>query len=366
MSVPKAPASLGDQAVAFAARAGLMLDPWQQLVLRGALGVKPGGKWAARNVGLLVPRQNGKGSILEALELFAMFVLSTPLIIHSAHKFDTSQEHFLRMRNLIDGNPDLATHVASVYTANGKESITLTNGCRLKFKARTVSGSGRGFSCDILVLDEAMLLPDQALAAMGPSQTARDNPQTWFTSSAGTPESTALWRLVKQGRSKAARLAYYEWGCAQGVDAADREQWAQANPGLGYRLSVDELENELMTLSEDDFAREHLGIWDDQAAAGLFAAGVWDACADPASRIDGPLMFAVDVAEDRSWACIAAAGQGPTGIHVESVDYRPGTGWLLGRIGELNGRHGLSRFVVQPSSPAGSLIGDLENAHVPL
>jgi hypothetical protein len=173
-SVPPYSVSLGDQAVAFAAKAGLFLDPWQQLVLRESMGMAPGGKWAAPRVGLLVPRQNGKGSVLEALELFHLFVLGTKLIIHSAHKFDTSQEHFLRMRTLIEGNPDLSRHVRATPTANGKEAIILNNGNRLKFKARTISGAGRGFSADLLILDEAMLLPE---AGAGRHDADADGPQ---------------------------------------------------------------------------------------------------------------------------------------------------------------------------------------------
>ena len=367
-SVPPSAASLGDQAVAFAAKAGLFLDPWQQDVLRGSMGLKQGGKWAARNVGLLVPRQNGKGSILEARELFGMFVLHEPLIIHSAHRFDTSQEHFLRMRNLIDGNDDLARHVKSVFTANGKESIELKDGCRLKFKARTLAGSGRGFSCDTLVLDEAMLLPEQALSAMGPAQSARRNPQTWFTSSAGTPESAALWRLVKQGREKAKRLAYFEWGCEQGIDLSEFDRIVQhladANPGLGYRLTLEELENEFGLLSPDDFCREHMGVWDDQAKVAVLPG--WESLNDAASEIVGPPMYAIAVADDRSWSCVAGAGNGPVGAHVEVGEYRAGTGWVVARATDLKAKYGSAVFMVRSNGAAGSLIGDLENANVPV
>jgi hypothetical protein len=355
---------LGDAAVQFAAEAGLFLDPWQQEVLRGSMGVVKGGKWAARNVGLLVPRQNGKGSVLEARELFGLFVLGEPLIIHSAHQFDTSQEHFLRMRDLIDGNPDLAKHVKPVggfMTANGKESINLRNGCRLKFKARS-SGSARGFSCDLLVLDEAMILSEKALAAMSPTSGARKNPQTWFTSSAGTPESDALWRLVERGRSKTKRLAYFEWGCQTGVDASDPANWAAANPGLGYRLPVDELENEFFTLTPDDFAREHLGIWDDQAENPFATA--WKSRAHPTSDIVGVPTYALEVAEDRSWACVAAAGDDLDGVlHVAMGRYSQGTGWVVPFLADLASRRRV-RVVVQPSSPAGSLISELEARRV--
>lgn len=339
-SVPPASLSLGDQVIAFAARCGLFLDPWQQLVLRDSLGVMSGGLWAAPRVGLLCPRQNGKGSILEALELFHMFVLKTPLIVHSAHKFDTSQEHFLRLRTLIEANDDLSRHVKAMPTSQGHEAIVLRNGNRLKFKARTVGGAGRGFSADLLVLDEAMLLPEAALDAMLPTLAARKNPQVWFTSSAGTPDSDALWRIVKRGRAGGDRLAYFEWGCESGADVFDRRNWADANPGLGYRVSEEYLSDELNDLSPDGFAREHLGIWDD-VAAGLFPPGVWESLVDGHAQRGPAPAFGVATAPDRSWCAVGVAFMRPDGLpQVQLADYREGTDWVAARVAELGARWG--------------------------
>ena len=86
---PSAVSSAGAEAVELAALAGLFLDPWQELVLQSALSERADGKWAALEVGLVVPRQNGKGSILEARELAGMFLLGEELILHSAHVFKT-------------------------------------------------------------------------------------------------------------------------------------------------------------------------------------------------------------------------------------------------------------------------------------
>lgn len=342
-SVPESVVSLGGRAIAFAAKCGLFLDPWQQLVLRDSLGVLAGGKWAAPRVGLLVPRQNGKGAVLEALELFHMFVLKTPLIVHSAHKFDTSQEHFLRLRTLIEANEDLHRHVKSMPTSQGHEAIILRSGNRLKFKARTVGGAGRGFSADLLVLDEAMLLPEQALDAMLPTLAARKNPQVWFTSSAGKPDSDALWRIVKRGREGSPRLAYFEWGCESGVDVLDRRNWADANPGLGYRLSVDYLNDELSDLSADGFAREHLGIWDDVASSSAIDYGLWlsPSMVDTNPTVTSP-VFGVATAPDRSWSAICAAWRRPDGA-VQLLlgdDYRPEATWVAERVAELTARWG--------------------------
>ena len=353
-SAPPAMVSLGVECVEFAAQAGLHLDPWQQTVLIDSMGVASGGKWSAPQVGLLVPRQNGKGSVLEARELFGMFVLDEELIIHSAHKFDTSQEHFLRMRNLIDGNADLSRHVQAVSTANGKEAIVLKNGNRLKFKARTISGSGRGFSSDLLILDEAMLLPEQALDAMLPTLITRRNPQTWFTSSAGMASSAALWRIVKRGRAGAPRMAYFEWGCEQDADCNDRANWAAANPGLGisdeHGIQMEALEDDLAQMTAEGFAREHLGIWDDLRDDAAIPVDVWLGLADPGTPPPSAPVFAVATAPDRSWSAIGAAWRRPDGLtQVILSDYQPGASWVKPRVDELRARYGC-RILVDTAS----------------
>src|ERR1700760_5150982 len=60
----------GQERIDLAHAAGLVLDPWQQLCLILGLGQTGLGRWAAFTVALIVARQNGKGSILEALELY--------------------------------------------------------------------------------------------------------------------------------------------------------------------------------------------------------------------------------------------------------------------------------------------------------
>ena len=93
-------ASSGADCIEFAASVGLFLDDWQCWVLEQALGERADHKWAAFEVCLLVPRQNGKGAVLEALELYHLFVLRTSLIVHSAHEFKTASEHFMRLQRL--------------------------------------------------------------------------------------------------------------------------------------------------------------------------------------------------------------------------------------------------------------------------
>src|SRR5262245_42324161 len=133
--------------------AGLELDPREAMVLDVALGEGEDGRWAAAEVGLCVPRQNGKNAVLEARELAALFLLNEHLVIHSAQQFKTAKEHFLRLLGLIESTPDLDRRVRRISRTHGEEAIELRNGHRILFMART-KASGRGFTAPLLVFDE--------------------------------------------------------------------------------------------------------------------------------------------------------------------------------------------------------------------
>ncbi len=280
----------GRNAVALAAVAGLELDPWQRLVLEAGLR-RGGGKWAAFEVALIVARQNGKGAVLEALELAALFLFpDVRLILHSAHEFKTAAEAFLRIRALIEDNPDFDSQVSRIRTAAGAEAVELKDGKRLRFVARS-SGSGRGFSSDLVILDEAYKLGDQEMAALLPTLSARPDPQVWYTSTAGGQDSIQLGRVRARGVAGGDRsLAFLEWSADEDAyDPADPADWAKANPGLGIRISREYIEREMAALGPDAFARERLSIGDypvgDAGEWETITADAWSACAAPQVRL---------------------------------------------------------------------------------
>lgn len=280
----------GRNAAALAEVAGLTLDPWQRFVLESGLR-RRGGKWAAFETCLIVARQNGKGAVLEALELAALFLFpDVRLILHSAHQFKTASEAFLRIRALIEDNPDFDSQVSRIRTAAGAEAVELKDGKRLRFVARS-SGSGRGFSSDLVILDEAYELNDTQMAALLPTLSARPDPQVWYTSTAGGPDSIQLGRVRARGLAGGDQsLAFMEWSADDDAyDPADPADWAKANPGLGIRISQDYIEREMAALGPDAFARERLSIGDYPVAeAGQWetiSADAWSACAAPQVRL---------------------------------------------------------------------------------
>lgn len=378
-SVPAYSTTTGDEAIELAAIAGLDLDPWQQWCLRHSLGEQPDGRWSAFGVGVVVPRQNGKGGLLEARELAGLFLLNERLIIHSAHEFATSQEAFERFVGLIEDTPQLSRRLPKkgISRSHGSEGVRLKTGQRVRFRTRT-KGGGRGFTCDCLILDEAMILPDAFMSAVLPTLAARPNPQVWYTGSAVDEEihehGLVLARVRERGlKGEDPSLFYAEWSAADTLEevtaerADDPEWWARANPALGIRVTTDYVTNERREFDSNlrGFAVERLGVgaWPatDDSARRTITPEVWEACLDPSSVIGNPVCIAFDVKPDRSWATISAVGRREDGAaHTEIIQRQHGTGWIAKRLEELVKKHRPVAVVCDSLSPAASLLPALD------
>lgn len=360
----------GTEAAELAESAGLHLDPWQRLALDDMLGERTDSKWASFEVGILVARQNGKGAIIEARELAGMFLFDDKLIIHSAHEFRTAQEAFLRIKSLIDNTDALRRRVKTVRTSHGEEGIELLDGTRLRFMARSRS-SGRGFSGDTMVLDEAQELPLAAMAAMMPTLSARPNPQIIYAGTVPAPENdsehfTSVRDRGRSGLSKS--LAWLEWSPGEEwSDLNDRRAWAMANPARGYRITDEFIERELEALSAPDFLRERLSVWPKNSAGSVISATEWRGRLDAESQAMNPVVLALDIPPNRECASIASAGRREAdGVHLEVIDRQAGTGWVVARLKELNQTWKPRAVIVDSAGPAASLIAELTAAGVPV
>ena len=356
-----------DDAIDIAELCGLELLGWQQDVLRASMRRADTGRWLSSEIGLVVPRQNGKGSVLEARQVAGLFVIGERLQLHSAHEFKTCYEHFLRVRNLIESSPLLMGQVERFRTGAGDQAIELKNGCRIRFIARSRT-SGRGFSADCVYLDEAFELSDATLGAILPSLSARPDPQIWYSSSAPHKESAVLHRVRARGvAGDDPRLMYAEWSADSEADPADPVSWAAANPSLGVLIDPDRIDTARRSLGPDDFAREHLGIPEKLAeTTSIIPADQWEAMTVPTSSpIVSGQSFALDVSPtDRAWSSFAVAGRTVDGaIQLEVFDRRPGTSWVVERAVKLFADHGRP-LRVEKGGPAGSLVPLLEQAGV--
>lgn len=308
----------GEDAVAFAAESGMILDDWQEWSLTQSMATDKLGMWSAFEVAWIIPRQNGKNEGLVARQLAGLYVLGEELQIHTAHEFKASSEHFLRIQAVIRSRPELFKRVKGgnrgIRTSHGEEAIELSPkatlifgpggrqirksvGSRLRFLARS-RGSGRSFTADAVYYDEAMILSDEEVSASMPTMSAVANSQMWYTASAGMPDSLQLGAVRNRGIAGTDRsLVFLEWSCeycpdlcpykgqplcARGHDRRHLPRsWARANPGMNIRISEVHIARELDKMPEAGFDRERLGIgqWPlPDASWSVIPQHKWDAC----------------------------------------------------------------------------------------
>ncbi len=378
-NVPPYESTLGHAAVDFMAQIGQTLLPWQADIVVDTFGRRADGRWAARDVVILVARQNGKGRVTDAIELAALFLFREPLVLHSAHEFKTSQKTFQRMIEVIESSSWLSSRVAKVSRSKGDEGITLTRtagGGQLQFVART-EGAGRGFSAERLVFDEAYALTIGQFGAQTPTLATMDNPQITYTTTppddklGPMPSDAMLPSIRRRGHNGDPRVALHEWSPLRGADFADVDVWYDNNPSLGYLIREEFLHDQYRAFAEAGavakFGTEHLCDWpvDEHEQWLVISEPDWAAAHDPDSRIEGRRAFALDVTPDRSMGAIGVAGRRADRLrHVEVVAHYPGTGWMVERARQLNEKWRPLPWMVDASGPAGSLIPDLEAAGI--
>lgn len=346
-------------------------------------------KASAYESAIIVARQNGKGAILEAVELAWLYLLGVRTIVHSSHEFPTSREHFLRMESLISNTPMLKAELArgGIKWSHGDESINLATGQRLLFKTRT-KGAVRGFSPDKIVFDEAMKLKPEHVAAMKYAASARPDAQFIYTGSASSTANRQAGESAHFGRARRrgitgedARLFFAEWSadvctdfcpsdCGDHDDPGDPATWRKANPGIGYRIQEENVLSEYLGDPREIFLQERLSVGDwpmEESAWAIIDEQSWRSRADEESMMkDDTFVLAVDVEPNSKHSCISAAGlnfDGMTHVEItgyEELDYLPGITWVPSRVLAICKAMKPKAVVIQKIGQAGGFIDELE------
>ena len=250
--------------------------------------------------------------------------------------------------------------VERIYLASGMEGIVFKNGSRIEPLPSTASAM-HGKTIDLAVLDEARFDKDNSREAGAlPAMATRHDGQLWIVSAAGDVESTFLWDKVEKGRAAVEDdsregMAFFEWSAPDDSDIDDPKTWSY-HPGLGSLITEETIAHARQTSkSVDEFAQEWLGIWS-KSVETVIAPAAWQKVQDRKAAPDGPLVFAVDVALDRSRGTIAVSDRAG---RLEIVESREGMDWIAERIRALSRRH-KAPFVVDGYGPAGTLVEPLE------
>lgn len=276
---------------------------------------------------IVAPRQSGKSRSLAVLGLWSAFRRGgTRVLIVSAGE-EAAKRLLAEVRSIVTGSPLLRGSVVDE-TAG---LITLSNGSEI----RSVPASERqvrGWTVDLLLIDEAALVPDDLiLGAAFPTTAARPDARIVLASSA-TTATGAFFDHVALGRQGAEHVRAFAWALA---DAP----WISPSAIAAARESM----------TPTRFAAEYEGVFASGADA-LFPRALLDrVTADyvlPGLHGLGANagMAGVDwgATTDRSALCAVSRVQSPAGLFVvacahawRSGEPLDGPGGVIGQIADL-------------------------------
>jgi len=329
--------SKGQDMIDLATELGINLMEWQRFVCIHGHKVRPDGRWAHSELGLIMARQQGKSTLMMLRILTGMFVWGEGLQLASAHRLTTSLETFRQIVSLIEMNPKLEKEVKKIRWQHGAEEIELFGNRRFVVKA--ANNAARGLSKpETIHLDELREYKDEdAWSSMRYSMMAAKNPQVWIYSSAGDQHSIILNKLRERALSASAGsddpIGWFEWSAEPDAPITlpsgdiNWSAFAQANPSLGITIHPDNLKA-VINDPPDIVRTEVLAQWVDTINSAIDAQK-WELCKTNPIPLDPdkPTWFGLDLSPDRKFGALTATQKLPGEkfnlvlLHTWSNDY---------------------------------------------
>ncbi len=350
---------------------GLPFDEWQKGAGRLALAKREDGMYAAGIGGVVmsIPRQVGKTYFVSALVFALCTLLANQTVIWTAHRTRTHNETFKKMQSLTTKKL-IAPYIRKVRTVNGEQEIEFYNGSRIMFGARE-SGFGRGFDkVDILVLDEAQILSEDAMTDMVPATIAAPNGLVFMMGTPPRPRDPG--DVFRETRARALAgdkdTAYIEFSADIDANPDDRKQLAKANPSYPHRTSETAvLRMQKLLGSGESFRREALGIWDETAGKPrAIRRELWSDLVAEKRPPKAVPSYGVRFSADGSGVALGAAWRAAKGpVHVEPIkqaSLSEGIAWLVDELVEL--APDAAQIVIDGRAGVGPLVDALKSRGV--
>lgn len=374
----------GEDACWLASQYRLTPDAWQKPIVIDWLTRDRSRKWAHGTCAVAVPRQNGKNATIEIRELYGLIVLGEA-ILHTAHELKTARQHWRRLRYFFGDRvddpkakfPELNGLIKEIRNTNGQEAIFLKDVCNscddladdcecetprhrkggsIEIIARS-DGSGRGFTVDLIVIDEAQHLSDEDLEAILPAKSSAPlgNPQVIYAGTPPDPEKVRsgkgeawLRTRTRSLRKGTKRISWTEYGVPDGPmpDIDDLDLLHATNPSLGVRhangshgLTMTAVRDERAQLSDAGYARERYGWWGDTSTTnrGVIDMTKWGELKVAQADVPTRGLIVVDVSPNLEWSSIGLATDGPDGRPLVLIHRGEGSGWVADRVAKLVG-----------------------------
>lgn len=282
----------------------LKLEPWQQAIVGCAFGwFRPDGTRRYREVFQLVPRKNGKSTLLGALINLVAFADNEPgaQIYSAAADREQAALVYRQTKGMILNKKhlELKTKIYATY-----KSIEYPRG--VVYKALSADADTKhGFNTHFVVVDELHAQPNRELVDVLVTSTgSRRQPLVWYITTADYDRESICNEKydyackVRDGIIEDASFLPVIYEASTDDDWTSPEVWAKANPNLGVSVSREYLERECKRAQEtpayeNTFKRLHLNIRTQQDVRWL-PIEAWDACDAPVvpSELEGRPCFA--------------------------------------------------------------------------
>lgn len=406
---------------------GINLFPWQRWLLIHMLELNSLGKYRFRTIVILVARQNGKSTLSQVLGLWWLYVYGVKTILSAAQDLPTAEKIWDEAVEMAATHPELSLGIGKVVYTNGKRELRLKRDQPFKggsWYVKTASRSaGRGFTGGRVLLDE--LREHQSWDAWGAitkTTMAVQDAQVITLSNAGDDNAVVLNHLRMEAHKAVGDpdgiyrehqelalaadlermadeiedfdpdefldqfgddLAIFEWSAVPGCSLTDRDQWAQANPSLGYTITERTIASALRTDPEVVFRTEVLCQKVDGSIKGDgFAADTWPKTeitlpegVKPNSelalmharihQIVGKVRVAFELSSNRRWGYVCVAGwRADEHAQVEVAHRQAGDHWLKAWLMDPQRRGTIEMLVGQGrGAPASPTLAELKEAY---
>lgn len=332
------------------------------------------GDFAAKDIGITKPRQNGKSFAARDYAIWMAFVEGMT-VLFSMHNGGTARKMFREVKSFVESREDFRSLVRDICESRGYEGIYLDNGAYIEFQTR--STGVRGGTYRILVIDEAQELTAEQSNALIPTASAaaelsekNAEPQKIYIGT--VPDVTCRGTVFKQMHDRVhdgtSSAWWLEWGVQaqqlSDIDLDDVDLWYECNPAMGRRMSENAVRSERDTMTPDGFARERLGWWPRQSVKAVIKKEDWDACEDKTPAPHGLTVFGIKFLGGR--ATIGVCSKPNDGLpRVEVVKVgstENGTSWLKEFVSD---RKKSTALVVIDGDDASAFFSELVGSGIP-
>lgn len=354
--------------------------PWQRWVAYEAMRRGADGRWAARNVAICAPRQNGKGNSIEERTILGICFAGEKRVLHTAHTLEIAEEAFDRMENRIENNAFLKRLYLKSERGNGRKVIFFKDiktgsdrGPIIKYRTRSRRG-GRGSGYDLIIIDEAMYFDNEYNNALRPTLTAQKSSQIIYTFTGLFPESDYMHDIRKkvlEAEGHHQGWTWLEWG-ADGIDNWEDapEYWSvRSNPSTADgMITLETLMDDYNDMTVEGYAQEHLNIHQyPEAAKALIDEETLLELKDEDSKPGKKIYLGIHLAKNLSHCWITAASIREDGkVHIELIASQKGKSWVIPRLKAIRAKNNITTpLIISEINAVGMMVFDFKKNNIP-